>query len=143
MIVWKSLLDWLLYDAPIKYKSKFKMEKDLLPYNTILDSRFLILDSNDRETRVEILNGIEEFYKNSAVYITVRQEDYSIVIVNPFIIKSDGILHIGGSKYSCPVFIGKQGKDIAIFKEELNKKIEKKFNRPNTVKEIKLHEIVC
>ena len=43
-IIWNTVLDWLLYDRPIKYKTKFMYEHGMLPVNTVLDGRYLLVE---------------------------------------------------------------------------------------------------
>lgn len=150
-IVWGSVLDWLLYDKPIRYKTKFKYEHGLLPVNTVLDARFLLMEHEPKENLEEIFASIENYIKNmslkgfwSSGYFTVRSPDnHSIVIVNPFVSTSyDNSRHLQVAKgLSGALFIGRHGTNINGFLLEMNKKLESLGMRK--VDSIKLIEIIC
>lgn len=131
-IVWGSVLDWLLYDKPIRYKIKFKYEHGLLPVNTVLD----------------VFTSIENCYNKQrgalGGYFTVRSPDnHSIVIVNPFVstgTENERCLQVAKG-ISGALFIGKHGENINRFLYNMNCHLVKIGMQ--RVNKIKLIEIVC
>lgn len=144
-IVWGSIIDWVLYDKPIRYKTKFKYEHGLLPVNTVLDARFLIMEHDPKEDLEEVFTVVENFYKKDGTgYFTVRSPDgHSIVIVNPFVAtgtENQRCLHVAKG-ISGALFIGKHGENINRFLYNMNCHLVKIGMQ--RVNKIKLIEIVC
>lgn len=142
-ILWRSILDWLLYDKPIRYKTKFKYEHGVLPTNTVLDSRFLLIE--DKSDLEDIFTSIENFYKKDGTgYFTVRSYDrHSIVIVNPFVstgTENQRYLQVAKG-ISGALFIGKHGENINRFLYDMNCKLVKLGMR--RINKIELTEIIC
>ena len=126
-IIWNTVLDWLLYDRPIKYKTKFKYEHGMLPVNTVLDARFLIMEHDAKEDLEDVFTAIENFYKKDGTgYFTVRSPDnHSIVIVNPFVStgpENQRYLQVAKG-ISGALFIGKHGENINRFLLDMNNKL--------------------
>lgn len=124
-IIWSTVLDWLLYDRPIKYKTKFKYEHGMLPVNTVLDGRYLLVEN--QEDLQDIFTTIENFYrKDGTGYFTIRSRDnYSIVIVNPFVstgAENQRYLQVAKG-ISGSIFIGKHGENINRFLLDMNNKL--------------------
>lgn len=142
-IIWNTVLDWLLYDRPIKYKTKFKYEHGMLPVNTVLDGRYLLVE--DQKDLQDIFTAIENFYrKDGTGYFTIRSHDnYSIVIVNPFVstgTENQRYLQVAKG-ISGSIFIGKHGENINRFLLDMNNKlISLGMQRVN---KIALIEVTC
>lgn len=147
-IVWGSVLDWLLYDKPIRYKIKFKYEHGLLPVNTVLDARFLLMEHDTKEEIEDVFTSIENCYNKQrgalGGYFTVRSPDnHSIVIVNPFVstgTENERCLQVAKG-ISDALFIGKHGENINRFLYNMNCHLVKIGMQ--RVNKIKLIEIVC
>lgn len=128
-----------------KPKYDYTIEEGMIPYNTIIDSRFLILDSNNKDERLFIFKKIEEFYKENNDVIVVRHfyYDHALVVVHPESF-DNGILTLQAAEgLSAGIFIGRHGKDIDHFKSRLNSKVYERYGFYNPIKTINIKTIKC